>query len=188
MSNSLRPCRLWPSRLLCPWDSPSQNPGVGYHALQDAVGAIQCLMKQPPGGLLQPRVKSWSWQNEETLQPFLAGILPRVLSLFLPTLPSECECSKLVGEAGILGRTVEKGEVRYREGEPGDQKGTLGPICSCSSPRQGWSSTGEAAARCRGFWGVIKVVEYCFFIFLIFIDWFGCVRAYWCTWAPHCIV
>ena len=32
MSHSLRPHGLWPARLLCPWDSPSKNTGVGSHA------------------------------------------------------------------------------------------------------------------------------------------------------------
>ena len=32
-SNSLRPHELWPTRLLCPWDSPGKNTGVGCHAL-----------------------------------------------------------------------------------------------------------------------------------------------------------
>ena len=25
--------RLWPTRLLCPWDSPGKNTGAGCHAL-----------------------------------------------------------------------------------------------------------------------------------------------------------
>ena len=29
MSNSLWPQGLWPARLLCPWDSPGKNTGVG---------------------------------------------------------------------------------------------------------------------------------------------------------------
>ena len=32
MSNSLRVHRLWPARLLCPWDSLGKNTGVGCHA------------------------------------------------------------------------------------------------------------------------------------------------------------
>ena len=31
MSNSLRPHGLQPTRLLCPWDSPGKNTGVGCH-------------------------------------------------------------------------------------------------------------------------------------------------------------
>ena len=33
MSDSLRPHRLLPARLLCPWDSPGKNTRVGCHAL-----------------------------------------------------------------------------------------------------------------------------------------------------------
>ena len=31
MSDSLRPHRQQPTRLLCPWDSPGKNTGVGCH-------------------------------------------------------------------------------------------------------------------------------------------------------------
>ena len=31
MSNSVRPHRRQPTRLLCPWDSPGKNTGVGCH-------------------------------------------------------------------------------------------------------------------------------------------------------------
>ena len=33
VSDSLRPCGLQPTRLFCPWDSPSWNTGVVCHAL-----------------------------------------------------------------------------------------------------------------------------------------------------------
>ena len=33
MSDSLRPHRLQSTRLLCPWDSPGKNTGVGCHSL-----------------------------------------------------------------------------------------------------------------------------------------------------------
>ena len=33
VSDSLRPHGLSPTRLLCPWDSPGKNNGVGCHAL-----------------------------------------------------------------------------------------------------------------------------------------------------------
>ena len=31
--DSLAPSGLWPARLLCPWDSPGKDTGVGCHAL-----------------------------------------------------------------------------------------------------------------------------------------------------------
>ena len=37
MSDSVRPHRLQPTRLLHPWDSPGKNPGVGCHFL------LQCM-------------------------------------------------------------------------------------------------------------------------------------------------
>ena len=37
VSDSLRPHGLWPTRLLCPWDSPGKNTGVGCHFL------LQCM-------------------------------------------------------------------------------------------------------------------------------------------------
>ena len=37
MSDSVQPCRQSPTRLLCPWDSPSKNAGVGCHFL------LQCM-------------------------------------------------------------------------------------------------------------------------------------------------
>ena len=33
VSNSLQPHGLQPARLLCPWDSPGKNTGVGCHSL-----------------------------------------------------------------------------------------------------------------------------------------------------------
>ena len=37
VSNSVRPHRWQPNRLLCPWDSPGKNTGVGCHFL------LQCM-------------------------------------------------------------------------------------------------------------------------------------------------
>ena len=48
VSDSLRPCGLYPARLLCPWDSPGQNTGVGCHALFQGIflthGLNPCLL------------------------------------------------------------------------------------------------------------------------------------------------
>ena len=38
MSDSVRPHRWQPTRLLCPWDSPGKNTGVGCHFLLQCVG------------------------------------------------------------------------------------------------------------------------------------------------------
>ena len=37
VSDSLWPHGLYPTRLLCPWDSPGKNTGVGHHALLQGI-------------------------------------------------------------------------------------------------------------------------------------------------------
>ena len=48
----LRPHGLQPTRLLCPWDSPGKNTGVGCHALLQGIsqtwGLNSCLPASPP--------------------------------------------------------------------------------------------------------------------------------------------
>ena len=41
MSDSLKPCRLQPTRLLCLWDSPGKKSGVGRHFLLQGFLPIQ---------------------------------------------------------------------------------------------------------------------------------------------------
>ena len=40
MTDSLRPHGVHPSRLLCPWNSPGKNTGVGCHFLLQEYGTI----------------------------------------------------------------------------------------------------------------------------------------------------
>ena len=47
LSDSLQPHRLWPTRLLCPWDFPGKNTRVGCHPL-------------PQGDLLDPGIEPGS--------------------------------------------------------------------------------------------------------------------------------
>ena len=41
VSDSLQPDGLQPARLLCPWDSPGKNTGVGYHFLLQGIFPTQ---------------------------------------------------------------------------------------------------------------------------------------------------
>ena len=41
ISGSLRPHGLWPTRLLCPWDFPVKNTGVGSHFLLQQIFLTQ---------------------------------------------------------------------------------------------------------------------------------------------------
>ena len=76
MSDSVRPHRWQPTRLLCPWDSPGKNTGVGYHFLLQYVkvkseSEVAQLCPTPsdpmdcslPGssihGIFQARVLEW---------------------------------------------------------------------------------------------------------------------------------
>ena len=43
VSNSLRPHGLQPAKLLCPWDSPGKNTGVGSHFLLQGIFPTQGL-------------------------------------------------------------------------------------------------------------------------------------------------
>ena len=43
MYNSLQPHGLSPTRLLCPWDSPGKNTGVGSHALFQYAPIAFCI-------------------------------------------------------------------------------------------------------------------------------------------------
>ena len=58
VSGSLWPLRLQPSRLLCPWDSPGKNTGVGGHFLLQRIFPTQgsnphlfCLLHWQMGSL-----------------------------------------------------------------------------------------------------------------------------------------
>ena len=41
VSDSLQPHGLYPTRLLCPWDSPGKNTGVDFHALLQGIFLTQ---------------------------------------------------------------------------------------------------------------------------------------------------
>ena len=43
VSDSLQLHGLWPSRLLCPWDSPGKNTGLGCYSLLQGIFLTQGL-------------------------------------------------------------------------------------------------------------------------------------------------
>ena len=58
VSDSLQPHGLYPARLLCPWDSPGKNSGVGCHALLQEIFSTQWSKS----GLLFPlHLSDHSW-------------------------------------------------------------------------------------------------------------------------------
>ena len=74
MSNSLRPHRRQPTRLLCPWDSPGKNTGMGCHFLlqcmkvkSESEVAQSCLTPSDPHGLQPTRLLSpWDFPGKST--------------------------------------------------------------------------------------------------------------------------
>ena len=73
MSDSLKPYGVYPARLLCPWDSPGKDTGVGHHVLLQGIFLIQAwnlhllrLLHWQAGSLpLTPPGKSTAeWQKE----------------------------------------------------------------------------------------------------------------------------
>ena len=57
VSNSVRPYGLWPTRLLCPWNSPGKNTGVGCHALLQRIFPTQ---GSNPKSLMSPALLAGS--------------------------------------------------------------------------------------------------------------------------------
>ena len=108
MSDSVQPYRRQPARLLCPWDSPGKNTGVGCHFLLQCMKvksqsevAQSCLTLSDlmdcslPGssvhGIFQARVLEWGaiafYDCFLYLQPFLF-LLCEILSFPLLFLSS----------------------------------------------------------------------------------------------------
>ena len=61
MSNSIRPYRLQPARLLSPWDSLGRSTGVGCHNLLQGI----FLTQESNPGLLHCRQILYSWGTRE---------------------------------------------------------------------------------------------------------------------------
>ena len=73
VSNSVRPHRQQPTRLLCPWDSPGKNTGVGCHFLLQCTKVkserevTQLCPTQRPHGLQPTRLLCpWDFPGKST--------------------------------------------------------------------------------------------------------------------------
>ena len=79
MSDSMWPHGLWPTRLLCPWDSPGQNTGVGCHSLLQGIfptqgsnpsllywlgDSLPSELQGKPASLLNALCISFLWSND----------------------------------------------------------------------------------------------------------------------------
>ena len=63
VSNSLQPHGLEPTRLLCPWDSPSKNIGVRCHALLQHL-TCEIVIPQPGMGPASPALEALSLNHQ----------------------------------------------------------------------------------------------------------------------------
>ena len=68
LCDSLQPHKLWPTRLLCQWDSPGKSTGVGCH----------CLLQE----------STWRFLNHSLTTPSLDSTLT---SLFAECLTGNCQ-------------------------------------------------------------------------------------------------
>ena len=113
MSDSVRPHRRQPTRLLCPWDSPGKNTGVGCHFLlqcrrvkseitQSCLTLRNPMDCSPPRssihGIFQARVLEWGAIAFSAKRCFQAGILmstlpcvPYVRNMYMGV----CMCSRI---------------------------------------------------------------------------------------------
>ena len=86
LCNSCNPVQLYgpkPTRLLCLWDSPGKNTGVGFHALLQGIfltqGSKPMSLKSPAlaGGFFAA-IATWEAQRNKTSQ-FLSRLMLKVL-------------------------------------------------------------------------------------------------------------
>ena len=124
MSNSVRPHRQPPTRLLCPWDSPGKNTGVDCHFL------LQCMKVKsesevtqscptlcdpmdcsPPGssvhGILQASILEW------VAMPFSKG-LPRLRDRTqVSCTAGGCFTTELPGKPTYRSKSPNKRKMKY---------------------------------------------------------------------------
>ena len=104
LSDSLWPRRLQPTRLLCPWDSPGKNPGVGRHALLQGIFPTQ----GSNSGLSRGRwiLYHLSHQGSPWILGLLHGIFPAQelnlgLCIAAGSLPAELPAKPLPQSMGL---------------------------------------------------------------------------------------
>ena len=90
LSDSLRPHGLRPTRLLCPWDSPGKNTGVGCHLLLQETFLTRAQPTYPAlaGGFFtteppeKPHIHIYMYVNKYKYIHLFGGWLPRICWLF----------------------------------------------------------------------------------------------------------
>ena len=126
MSDSVQPHKRQPTRLLCPWDSPGKNPGVGCHFLLQCMKAksesevTQSCLTLRPHGLYSP----WNYPGQNTgvgSFPFSRGfsqpgIEPRSPAWQADSLPAEPQGSLRILEWVAYPLSSRSSQPRNRTG------------------------------------------------------------------------
>ena len=95
MSNPLRPHGLQPTRLLCPWDSPGKNTGMGCHACLQGIFSTQ----ESEPGLLHYRQTLYCLSHQGSLVKDQARNAGFIEELFKCPLSRRRRCSSCIARS-----------------------------------------------------------------------------------------
>ena len=113
MSNSLRPHGLQPTRLLCPWDFPGKDTGVGCHFLlhMEQRGRINSCRSWDSRGVWEP---ADGWQAivaEETAGKIKKGAKTlEKMEVIQVNHSSGTSCVLELGKTAYLGANLKKSQ------------------------------------------------------------------------------
>ena len=96
VSNSLRPHRLYPCKLLCSWNSLGKNTGVGCHSLLQGIFPTQ---RSNPR-LLHLLHCRWILYHWATRKPIKVRVF-KILCVFVYTLYIQAQCISLHSTSAI---------------------------------------------------------------------------------------
>ena len=136
MSDSLRPHRLGPTRLLCPWDFPGNSTGVDCHFLLQGIFPTQ---GSNPG---LPHCRQTLYRLSHQGSPIRTKVKLK-LRLLVGRLPYSSDGKESACNAGDLGMTPGSGRS--------PEEGNGNPLqCSClenSMDRGAWWATVHGVSK-----------------------------------------
>ena len=154
MSSSVRPYGLWPSRLLCSWDFPGKNTGVGCHTFLQGVFLTQgsnprliCHLHWGTGSLPLAPVGKPSLKSSHHL-------MKRRLNFKFLNMNLGPACTTFIGAFIIIGVTL--GRVIYILGlwwlDTSVKRKSSYPQMLLQNQDDGWESTWWACCFCQHHW------------------------------------
>ena len=112
-----RPCGLWFSGLLYPWNSPGNNTGVGSHSLPTGVGSLP--FQGPNLGLLHCRQILHCWSHKGS--PLFPEVRSTLGLLGIPGSPASVDNPAISVASDFRGRSQGSKAIRT----PGDSSGRV---------------------------------------------------------------